>query len=322
MSDFLSRLAARSLGAPPAVLPDLPPRFAPEAGTGWSAPSQEGEVAASTTAVVTPPDGVRSTAAPDDGGEPVRAAAPDAGPSGLPPRHAFAAEDPDASPSPEASGWRTGLAAKPPPGARTVVGENAPSRGPFTPSMTAAVEDDLNRTPTAARSRAAGPRDEVEVMEPVRERAGGLGRAEPATSDASPSDPSRRQPAPLEALSELDGAADPQPASSPHVRAADGLRAPLDAAEPPEDVPLPAERPVRRVAARRAESPADDGEGAGRVDTPGELDAAPVIRVSIGRIEVRAATSRAPSPPRPRAVEPQRSTLDDYLRQRARGGAR
>ena len=329
MNDFLSRLAARSRSAPPTVVPDLPPRFAPEAGAVWSDPSLEGEAppreAPSTFAGATPPSGLRAPWAPDETGEPVRVVALDDVPSSerAPPRHAFAVDASEPPPAPGGNDRGTELAAAPTPIAWTVTGETALSWDPFTPSMAPAAVGGLERTPVTTRSSAARQGDDAEVTKIVRGRTEGPDKADSVTSDGLFPDPRGGGGLnPLEALSEIEGGVDPLKASSSRMRPEYNQHAPSDATEPPEEVPLLAERPVRRVAARRAESPADDGEAAGRVDTPGELDAAPVIRVSIGRIEVRATTSRAPSPPRPRAVEPQRSTLDDYLRQRARGGAR
>jgi hypothetical protein len=83
----------------------------------------------------------------------------------------------------------------------------------------------------------------------------------------------------------------------------------------------PREHSARRVASRRREEDASEHTRPQGFDAQVGDDPAPVIRVSIGRIEVRAAAPRSPSTPRPRA-EPPRSTLDDYLRQRARGPAR
>jgi len=50
-------------------------------------------------------------------------------------------------------------------------------------------------------------------------------------------------------------------------------------------------------------------------------EAAPTIQVTIGRVEVRATPPPAPAPQRPRAKPPVMS-LDEYLRQRNRGGQR
>lgn len=47
----------------------------------------------------------------------------------------------------------------------------------------------------------------------------------------------------------------------------------------------------------------------------------PVIKVNIGRIEVRAVTQQTPLPPRPKASPRPKLTLDDYLKQR-NGGQR
>ncbi|MBA2604750.1 MAG: hypothetical protein H0U94_14280 [Acidobacteria bacterium] len=45
----------------------------------------------------------------------------------------------------------------------------------------------------------------------------------------------------------------------------------------------------------------------------------PIVRVNIGRVEVRAMTT---PPPRQQAAKPARLSLDDYLRSRSGGGRR
>lgn len=64
----------------------------------------------------------------------------------------------------------------------------------------------------------------------------------------------------------------------------------------------------------RVASPAEPAEGS----AGGEAEAGPTIQVTIGRIEVRA-VGEAPPPVPARSLSPARLTLEDYLRQRARG---
>ena len=56
-------------------------------------------------------------------------------------------------------------------------------------------------------------------------------------------------------------------------------------------------------------------------EAPARPEPAPTIQVTIGRIEVRATPPPAPPPQRQRSASPVMS-LDEYLRQRARGGGR
>jgi len=91
-------------------------------------------------------------------------------------------------------------------------------------------------------------------------------------------------------------------------------------AEPTHDEPLgvllPPGQPVfatRHDPVARPATPARQPSIAQLADAPGAVRE-PVVHVSIGRLEVRAAPAGAPAPRRQEA--PRASTLDDYLRQR------
>lgn len=89
----------------------------------------------------------------------------------------------------------------------------------------------------------------------------------------------------------------------------------------------PAEHPVapaKAVAARRPSTqrivvePATAPHRPAGAPLPVAADPAPVINITIGRVEVRA-VSTPPAPRRPEARGPRPMTLDEYLKQRGGG---
>lgn len=112
--------------------------------------------------------------------------------------------------------------------------------------------------------------------------------------------------------------ASPSPVPPRQVRVAptpqETARAPA-----PNGVLLPAPVPVfamPRAAPARSERNVAAQTAAARAESKAAVAAEPVVHVSIGRLEVRAAPAAA-APPR-RRDGPQPSSLDDYLRQRGK----
>lgn len=197
------------------------------------------------------------------------------------------------------------------------------------PTPTSTGWPEVGRQP-AADSEPALPAEAPAVASDVRSR----------PTDQSPMPAARRSPAPeREAV---------QPATvTPHVDAADQFASPVRA--------IPADAPPREVATHRTPlrersdrpptsrssapdsrdlaavrpapdnsavrdagplRPAPTSDDAPVVALPGPRDAPPGIRVSIGRVEVRAPAA-PPTPPAGPRWSP-RLSLDDYLRERSR----
>jgi hypothetical protein len=343
MSDFLTRLAERTLGIAPVVQPINIPMFAPEAAlpaapqeTTWGAVSQELTVsepsptsarpharrpahppspaedsfahaeAFSPALTSHPPRWQRGTRgdlpASEDRGERRVAPAPHAVASSM-------AAHPQASPAHFLSG------------AATVRRESAPQEDK-SPSASFSPGHALEPTASSARpdsvpsgQRFVGP---APMTHPVPgPHVGARDPAKLAGQSAVRSTPVKRagelpytvldaQSAPHTFLQETpptpasERYAVPTPQSAPHV--ASQFAAP---------VPAPTRRPVA------VEFPAPQ-TGA----EPVSLPAAPTIRVSIGRIDVRAVLP--PTPPAQRATSPRsghKLSLEEYLKQR-KGGSR
>lgn len=157
----------------------------------------------------------------------------------------------------------------------------------------------------------AAPRERVVVVDE---------RRLPAPHLASPREPSA-EPVMSRTQSRNDRmqAGELQPVRETHI-----LRERIAAATPRDEhigALLPPAQPVfatRHEPEARATHPARKETQAGALaDAPRE-SREPVVHVSIGRLEVRAASASAPAPRRQEAPRP--SALDDYLRQRG-GGA-
>jgi hypothetical protein len=296
MSDFFATLAARSVGAAPAVAPRAASRF--EAGGGASVPAEpaappaESPSAASAAEPPASPWGERGRAADD-----VR-------PPAVPPRI-----DP-VPPRREVRGMEED--------------DPGPSLVPRRPwserdRADARVEDarrDAVDPPPPLRPSDAAPRREIASAQEV----GDAMRIDPPVrevlrpaADTVPPAPAARRPSAEDSA----GAPRIDPPRSARDAAAPVQPVEMTPISPPrrerDDPPLPVLTPrvdplPPPVMPRLAPAPALAAEG-GHAPEP----AAPTIRITIGRIEVRAtAPAAAPAPPRPSA--PARQPLDDYLR--------
>ncbi|CAN5908759.1 hypothetical protein BH23GEM7_BH23GEM7_23950 [soil metagenome] len=130
-------------------------------------------------------------------------------------------------------------------------------------------------------------------------------RGEGGETQRRPEPPAAAAPRapPVRPQAEPEPLAGPSPAAAVPERPRASLRA------------IPIQPSIVRTEEQRRESPSSgtgtDGNGAG--------EAAPIVRVSIGRIEVRAITEAPPPPPAVRRPAAPRLSLDEYLRERARG---
>jgi hypothetical protein len=285
MSDFLTSLAARSLGAAPTLAPRRASRFegsapaAAEAGTAWGeAPAAEiasPRAAASPAAPASPSAG--RLPSPSSAGEmaiasaspsPVHSAEPVRGEMAGPREettsvHAIPSPKPAPVLVPQPPHRREKVGAAPVMGIAPV-GEDAPRFASPSPEV---------------RSGEVAPasviRVETPIVEPVRE--------------------TRIVERERETVREV-----------AEVRAAD---------ESPRSMPVIVPR-IERVIASPAASPPPRQPSMAAADS--EVEAAPVIHVSIGRIEVRAAQP-APQPrTAPAPAGPPRTSLGDYLRNSSR----
>lgn len=298
MSDFLSRLAARALGEPPALVPVVPSRWE---GTGEGASPGIVEAAAERVA---PPPARPSDSRPESDSEPDSAA---------PPRRRRAA--------PEA------FDPHPPPADPPL----RPRRPPPVDAGAAA----FHTSPEAPR--VAPPRDEARrdpglphEIEEVRVSAPAPVHSDPpaATPAAAPRRTAAAAPAP----------AAPFEIAEEHflVPARRSRPAPVareDGDDRPREVTEPVARPevhsvtredegARTKEARIAAGEAPRGPAATSVTMAGSDESAgearPTIRVTIGRIEVRAAPPPAPARPAAPAWTPPVMSLEEYLAREGR----
>jgi hypothetical protein len=94
---------------------------------------------------------------------------------------------------------------------------------------------------------------------------------------------------------------------------------PLTPRPPAEDVSARGERDAHAgVFIRPQVTRKRDADAPAAVTAAASQEAAPIINVTIGRIEVRA-TSSTESRPRPQRQQTSSTSLDEYLRQRAQG---
>jgi hypothetical protein len=283
VSDFLSRLAERSTGTPPALRPRVPSTFEP-----WSA----GDLGADPRAAAAWPSAAQPTNA---------AASPPAAtarPTREPPRASVTPPAPASPPAPAPpldSDDRHPAAPRP----RTP----APAPAPIS-AAAAAAEPSADAPPPPAPAPA--PRHHAPDLSPEP-----LGPTRPTPAVAAPPRQPRRQ-----------GSAPPVPetaapaAAEAPLAARAASRAPRDdaVAEPWHAFEPPAGPPANVVQRGRAR--------AGPAPTPGRAGDGPLtVEVTIGRVEVRAAPAPPARAGRRPAPGP-RVTLDEYLAERTRAGRR
>ena len=227
---------------------------------------------------------------------------------------------PSAFEPPQSSGFQAGVA----PWLEGDGGDGAQDRVGSMPAALASVPRSEGRPQSAAPEPGSRlPADHATGPPPYRGRQippGAHPRAETVASDAPPepsSLPGPGQPLPESRAGEP-GAA-PGPARPMPVEPATPGREtlplempPLDAQAPPthQRAPIVA-RPRTRLAQPAGPVPAEGEQPASRPESPS------TIRVTIGRVEVRAVMPPLQEAPPPR--HPPRLSLDDYLKQRSGG---
>ena len=324
MTDFLARVTERALGMAPVVQPLVTPRFAPEPAPE-DAPPEEGTI--------------RHERHPEDRSQLRRAAPPTA--SRLRPRDA---------PPPRASGelasWADpeGGSVEEPGSPEAVVSPpvrerhgNAASGTPELISRTDDRPESAPRTGEEPRQPAAGaPRGRREPEEPTR-----AGEPPPASSEPATSHPEVGAPVPPQADVDApassgagqddegfdEGSTEGTPAGREEaVDERHELSEPVvregTAGYPPSlwarevDAPLVPvwDEPAGSVRARSRREEVYTG----RLEPDGSAASreAPIVRVSIGRVEVRATFSQPESRPREPSLPQPRLSLEEYLRSR------
>jgi hypothetical protein len=249
VTDFLYRLAARTLDPQAGIAPRVRSRFEPTGAAGvLTVVEEELEAPAAAPVATQTSQAAARPAEPVAAPRPARERAAHAEPPALAPRAA------PARPAPSA----------------------------VTPEPTPLAEDRPEPEPTPASVRAGGARrtETVRIAQ----------RRPPDAHDA-------REPA---------GAAPPQAAETPSVRATRPATAPVVVAAQ-----------TRVVRAAAAPFVAARAPQVFPVEPAAAPVASPPVQVSIGRIEVRAVPQAAPAPAR--AVAPPIPSLEDYLASRADG---
>ncbi|HEX2205656.1 MAG TPA: hypothetical protein VHG91_20255 [Longimicrobium sp.] len=320
MSDFLSRLAARALGEAPVLRPVVPSRW--EGGAGDDASPGFTEVAEERAASPFPPRRrAESRSEPGSGSE--------SGSESLPPRRRPAAPPAfDAAESPSFDPPSPRPAARRRPSTEPGPMEEAPS---IVRASNGETPPPASRRAGAEAGREAGLPVEIEEVRAIA----------PA--------PRRPRPSPVVTRTTAE-AATPDPAVPREIREetapVPARRTRVEAGAVTEEVVFeeaeeetPARKPVRattplRPVVRSVEGAGDErrwtkGDGGSRdgttsapaaaVSLPDEAEEArPVVRVTIGRIEVRAAPPPAPQRPAAPAWTPPVMTLEEYLAREGR----
>jgi hypothetical protein len=297
MADFITRLAERALGVAPVVQPVLPSMFAPEpishsTGLEWDS---------------------EATTSPGDLDQPRALSVRDA-PTGRPADAAMAQQE-DQSGDALSSATPGSLRGTPEsrPGPPHLSESGSSERGAMTGK-----EDQRDSSRTTA-SHPQTPPETLHHAEPDPTRRG-LPLGPPSAEDESGEAAFR----PLRTLLDRGHGETLPPRPSPGAQASLaasedtlGSKATLDRSQPP-DAPLVTPRIVR---------PQFDGYLERGPQEPGVAaleSSAPAIRVTIGRIEVRAITPPPPRPPAQRTTPARPGpelSLDDYLKQH-NGGQR
>jgi hypothetical protein len=295
MADLLSRLIERTLGLAPLVQPTIPPMFAQGMASAWDdlqAAMTDAASPGSPQRVAAEPGPERPSAVSHPASTRVLRASPDEG-AATPRQPLRQTSDPRPAP---------------PQGVVSAISEHDDD----TPSETTAgasrqsVSGPASRPPHPddARSGVSSAEDTPVRLQPVEVKILSTrlrsAIAQPDLSSGAPSDRLELQPAP-----------DP---SSPVVSdVSGGQRAAIFPRRP--SMPLP----VRPQATPSLEPPQPSPTERRAADSESP-PATPIIRVSIGRIDVRAVVLPAPPAPRPSPVRRGPAlTLDDYLKQRSEG---
>ena len=332
MSDFLSRLAERVLGATPPLLPLLGSRFAApaEPADGFVEETVEGDGSAPTIRRSTD-TGPRPSQPPVSVGEVASSALiPTRSPAGS--RVASPVESraapPDESRAPSSAERRTPSADRKAPGAegRAMASSTPPSE-----------PEDAAPSARPSSARASEPGPSLPVRASGRVPVGGTGASRGGTERRVDTMRVRQDELPIPASAPPDppvfSATPPQDGSSPGSSLEARGRASHDALEKREPAREPSDPASDRqhgseallmpVARRRGEQAAEvDQEDGARAEARQErMPAArvekerPVVQVTIGRIEVRAVhPPAAPQPARGPGWTPPVLSLDEYLK--------
>jgi len=321
MSDLLARLAARALGQLPAVQPRVRSRYEPAPSLAAEVPSPapaldaaEGPIATEGTAAASPAE------APAGSLVPARLRAKPAAPEAMP--------LPPVARSAEATEIAAELEGEP-----AAVAETRSVR----PGMDTGSESRRAESPlTPERRPAAAAPERQRAIASISSRSGAAGSSPAAQAVQRPPRPSQEPPpaVPAPFAAPRSGPALPPCLADPAAAGGGRERAGIEAAGglPPHEVPAPeteapsgaeilVERSPLVPRATLRERPVRPGTGLPATDSRRERGptaaAEPVVRVTIGRIEVRA----APPPPPAAILRPAapRLTLEEYLRRRHEG---
>jgi hypothetical protein len=336
MTGFLNNQVARSLGAPPVVRPRLPSLFEPPDGVAplpaapgepdvdWALEPQDGELPQAPAA--------RSRSRSAEPGHPVPGRMPDLADdpeSIVEPRAIAPARSPlvrparaPELPSPAVFGEAAPVAEPPPmPGKTSSEVRVAPALPGEPPAPPATIQRIVERV-LVAGGEPAGPARSIDQPPAIRP-------IQPQLAPPEPSPAPGRGPLDMAVPAERGFAAPhqsdddikvgsrerlvaPEPAAwQPHARqprADQRSEAQAQPAQPAPSVPRSAVV-VQTQMIRYAEAPRPAPEAA---------PPAPTIQVTIGRVEVRATPQARPTAAARQA--PAATGLDDYLRQRSRGG--
>ncbi|MFC5526868.1 hypothetical protein ACFPPA_14095 [Rhodanobacter ginsengisoli] len=207
---------------------------------------------------------------------------------------------------------------------------DAPSRGREVPAATNALPAAPQVQPTHAAGPAKWRRAQAMPIDPPPVSMPELAVA-PAQRPSSAIEPASRSTPPPERLAapsigeHPDTTRLPSPVSPRQTRLAPARQAPAPPSACGSLRPAPTPMPVF-AAPRAGPAPAPSGQAAARrapavpVASATGASSEPVVHVSIGRLEVRAAAATGDGPRRRDGPRP--SSLDDYLRQRGDKGAR
>jgi hypothetical protein len=301
MTDFFTRLAEQTLGRAPVVEPLVAPRFAPEA------------ISPELTAAWTADEELTRQALPPPSIQPHQAEPPtvEAGPV-VPP--------PTLVPTPPAGAYAPAHAELPTEKGRPAAGlADEPIQAGEPVSGAVPEKGRAAEKPRSARAHPTIERTPVAAQRPIPKRTGQAAARTERPSVLLVDAPSLVAPEPPSPQAAYPPSAEPPP-STPKAETEQKTPPIQHAIEvetrimPPAKIPPPSQPSVTRQARRPV------AMAAGEQPAAESSHQTPAIRVTIGRVEVRAV--QPPEPPRPRArtaVRMPTLSLDDYL-QRRNGG--